>query len=102
MHRYTLGYWQLREQPGRSPSAAPEAHEFLERFLEVLIGHGVYDRVDEGVQVPQPGEKVKQLGVETGVARGHHQCVNEERQPADDVSAEDYAQRLGGFSLSGC
>lgn len=43
----------------RSRPAASEAHKFMESFLEVLVGHGVYDRVDEGVQISQPGEKVK-------------------------------------------
>ena len=74
----------------------------MESFLEVLVGHGVYDRVDEGVQISQPGEEVKQLGVKARVACGHHQCVNEKRQPAHDVSAEDYPQGLCRFPLSGC
>lgn len=46
-----------------SHSAAPEAHKFMKGFLEVFVGHGVYDGVDERVQISQPGEEVEQLGV---------------------------------------
>lgn len=85
-----------------SRPAASEAHKFMKSLLEVLVGHGVNDRVDEGIQVSQPGEEVKQLLVHTCLTRAHHQGVYEKRKPANDVSAEDYPQSLRRFSLSGC
>lgn len=91
----------IGDEKKSSGSAAPEAHQFLESFLEVLVGHGVDDRVNEGVQVSQPGEEVEQLLVETRDTRGHQQGVDEKREPANDVSAEDDPQSLGGFPFPG-
>lgn len=43
----------------RSCPAASEPNQFVESLLEVLVGHGVDDGVDEGVEVTEPGENVK-------------------------------------------
>lgn len=44
---------------GGSCSAASKPYQFVESLLEVLVGHGINDGVDEGVEVTQPGENVK-------------------------------------------
>lgn len=56
---------------------ASEPHQFMESLLEVLVGHGVDDGIDERVQITQPVKEVKELRKEAGVTRGHHQSVNE-------------------------
>lgn len=83
--------------------ASPEFNELLESLLEVVVERRVDDRIDERVQVPQPGESVKQQRIEpTLFTYGQNECVDEERKPADDERAQDDAQRLGRFPLPGC
>ena len=73
----------------------------MESAFKVLVGHGVNDGVDQRVEVSQPGEDVEKPRVETGIAGGNYQGVDEERQPAHDVRAQNDPQSLGGFPLSG-
>lgn len=55
----------------RSCPAALKPYQFVESLFEVLIRHGVNDGVDQRVEVTQPGENVKQLGVKAGLAYRH-------------------------------
>lgn len=62
----------------------PTPDQSLEGLLKVLIEDGVDERVDEGVEVPQPGEEVSQLyGGAAGATRVDDHLLQEERHPAD-------------------
>lgn len=79
---------------------ALEAYEFMESLFEVLVGHGVDDGVDEGVEIAQPREEVKNGLVEpAGCADRDDQGDDEEGQPTHDERAQNDPQGLGGFAL---
>lgn len=77
------------------------ANHFRERQPEFGAEHGVYDRVQGGVEVAQPQEEAGHVLVDDAAgAQGHDQGHDEERQPAHDERAGDDGQRLGGLPLA--
>lgn len=73
----------------------------MERLFEVLVGHGIDDGVDEGVDIAQPREEVKDGQVEPAgiLADRHHQGDDEEGQPTHNERSQNDSQGLGGFAL---
>lgn len=79
--------------------AAP--HQSLESFFEVFVEDGVDKRIDQGVDVAQPRQKVSHLHRRVaGVARIDDHLLHEKRQPADDERPDDQAQRVRGLALA--
>ena len=67
----------------------------MESLFEVLVGHGVDDRVDEGVEIAQPREEIKNGLVEpAGCADRDSQGDDEEGQPTHDERAQNDPQGL--------
>lgn len=77
------------------------ANHFRERQPELGAEHGVYDRVEGGVEVAEPQEEAGHVLVDDAArAQGHDQGHDEERQPAHDERAGDDGQCLGGLPLA--
>lgn len=74
----------------------------MERLFEVVIGHGIDNGVDEGVEIAQPREEVKDGQVEPAgiLADRHHQGDDEEGQPTHNKGSQNDPQRLSCFALS--
>lgn len=63
-----------------SPSTSVAAQDFQKRLAKVIVEHGVYDRVERGVDVAQPGYEVHCLCRDTTVrAEGQDDVHQEER-----------------------
>lgn len=87
----------------RVASDSSHFDEFLEGLFELIVEDGVNDRVNERVEVAQPGEDIKHERVKPAALRadGRHQRPHEEGQPAHDERSQDDAQSFGGFTLAG-
>lgn len=82
-------------------TCAFKAYQFMEGLFEVLVGHGIDNGVNEGVEIAQPREEVEDGLVEPArvSADGQHQGDDEEGQPTHDERSQDDAQGLGGLAL---
>lgn len=67
-------------------ACASETYEFVESLFEVFVRHRIDDGVDEGVEISEPREKVKDGHVEPAsvLANRQHQADDEKGQPTDD------------------
>ena len=75
------------------------AQNLLESEAEVLAEQSVDARVDGRVAVAQPEEDGEEDRRDALFAEGPDDVHSEERHPAAYESADDDAQRLGGFGL---
>lgn len=73
----------------------------LKRGPEFRTKNCVDDRVQRGVEVPQPEEERNEGVIELVVFEdGHHDGKDEERKPASNEGPRHDGQRLGGLPLS--
>lgn len=88
-----------RRVTGGCPAARPTAYDPFERESEVFTEQRIDHRVDGAVAVAQPEHDRKQRGLYARGTERSDQVHGEERQPAYDEAADDYAQRLGRLCL---
>lgn len=91
-----------RSEVATPPTSVPSAQYPLERLPELRTEYRVNNRIQGGVEITQPKEKVHRGRCDvTGIsAERHHKRHDKKRQPTDDESPRDDRQGLSGFPLS--
>ena len=77
-----------------STSVCFSTQNLLECLSELWTEDGVNDRIERGIEVSQPEEKLKDIVVNAAVADRHDEGDDEEWQPAKDESSSDNGQCL--------
>ena len=80
------------------PKDATRNH-YLKRLPEPTIEEGVHQRVDGGIQIPQPSECVEQGGRNGVSDEGVDDVKHEEWRPEGQKHTHDDGQCFGGFPL---
>ncbi|GIZ01320.1 hypothetical protein CEXT_85981 [Caerostris extrusa] len=86
---------------------ADDINGILERFPEFTIEISVDDRIQRGIEVPNPEQSLNDyLGAFAAVAQALGDVPDKEWQPADDEHPHDDSQSLSGlvffFNLTRC
>ena len=71
----------------------------LKRLPKPTVEEGVHQRVDGGIQIPQPDECVEQGGRYSVANEGVDDVKDEKWRPEGQKHAHDDGQRFGGFPL---
>ena len=71
----------------------------LKRLPEPTVEEGVHQRVDGGIQIPQPDESVEQDGRYRVADEGVDDITDEKWRPEGQKHAHDDGQCFGGFPL---
>lgn len=73
----------------------PRRQDSLECLAELRVEDGVDDRIEGRVGVTQPGEHLKRLWPDAGLAERGNDIYTEEWHPADEKDAHDDAHSDG-------